>query len=54
MERNKKPCRVLISHDNRCVKGKTVMTKQDLAKELDNMYSNALKGGSTTMIRLFG
>jgi len=30
------------------------MTKQDLAKKLDSMYSNALKGDSTTMIRLFG
>jgi len=32
------------------VKEKTIMTKQ----ELDSMYSNALKGDSTTMIRLFG
>ena len=30
------------------------MTKQNLAKELDDMYSNAPKGDSTTMIRLFG
>jgi hypothetical protein len=30
------------------------MTKQDLATELKKMYENALKGDSTTMIRLFG
>lgn len=30
------------------------MTKQDLASELKNMYENAPKGDSTTMIRLFG
>ena len=30
------------------------MTKQDLANELKEMYENAQKGDSTTMIRLFG
>ena len=30
------------------------MTKYDLAKKLNDMYTNAPKGDSTTMIRLFG
>jgi len=30
------------------------MTKYELAKKLNDMYSNASKGDSTTMIRLFG
>ena len=30
------------------------MTKYELAKKLNDMYTNADKGDSTTMIRLFG
>jgi len=35
---------------NSCVKGKTIMTKQDLVKELDSMYSNALMGETYVLI----